>query len=244
MLTLADCLVPDWPAPPRVRALVTTRRGGCSLAPYDSLNLGVRVGDDPTHVARNRASLLAHLPGEPRWLTQVHGAEAVPADAAAEITHADASFTSSAGVVCTIQMADCLPVLFAADDASVVAAAHAGWRGLAAGVLDNTVSSLPVSPDRLVAWLGPAIGQAAFEVGNDVREAFLAGDVDAAEAFRPGRPGKWFADLYALARRRLARCGVTRVHGGGLCTFSDAARFFSHRRDGVSGRMAAMVWID
>lgn len=244
MLTLADCLVPDWPAPARVRALVTTRRGGCSLAPYDSLNLGVRVGDDPTRVARNRASLLALLPDVPRWLTQVHGAGVVPAEEATEATQADASYTRRPGVVCAIQMADCLPVLFAADDATVVAAAHAGWRGLAAGVLDNTVHNLPVAPDRLLAWLGPAIGPQAFEVGDEVREAFLDGDARAGDAFRAGRPGKWYADLYALARRRLARCGVTRIHGGGLCTHTDSTRFFSHRRDTVSGRMAALVWLE
>lgn len=243
MLTPDDCILPDWPAPPQVRTLVTTRRGGCSAGPYASLNLGTRVGDDPACVKKNREALSRLLPSPPRWLTQVHGAIVVDAARASESTQADAAMTHDTGVVCTIQMADCLPILFAADSGDIVAAAHAGWRGLAGGVVENTVAALSIDPGRILAWLGPAIGPDAFEVGDEVRDAFLSRHADAAAAFRAGRPGKWFADLYALARQRLQQCGITRVHGGGFCTHADSDRFFSHRRDGTSGRMAALIWI-
>lgn len=243
-LSPADCITPDWAAPRRVRALLTTRRGGVSEGPYASLNLGLRVGDDPARVAENRRRLAGLLPAPPRWLRQVHGNRVVEADGIDAPPEADSSFTRRPGVVCAVQMADCMPVLFTDRAAQVVAVAHAGWRGLAGGVLENTVAALGVPPDAVIAWLGPAIGPAAFEVGDEVREAFVLGRAAAESAFRPHGQGKWLADLYALARQRLAAVGVTDVGGGDFCTHTDTARFFSHRRDGVSGRMAALVWLE
>jgi YfiH family protein len=239
-----DWIVPDWPAPPGVRAFVTTRAGGVSPAPYDSLNLGRRTADADDNTARNRGILRAALPSDPVWLNQVHGAAVVEAGPAAQDASADASFTAHPGVVCAVMTADCMPVLFASRDGSRVAAAHAGWRGLAGGVLEATAAALAVPGPGLIAWLGPAIGPDHFEVGEDVWQAFCAGDAAAATAFRPypGRPGKWLCDLYALARRRLAALGIESF-GGGACTVADP-RFFSHRRDrGLTGRMAAVVWM-
>lgn len=239
-----DWILPDWPVPSHVRALVTTRNGGVSTGPYASLNLGFAVNDDPDAVAENRARVRAHLPSEPRWLKQVHGAGVVTAESVATLVEADASVTRSPGEVCVIQMADCMPVLLAARDGSVIGIAHAGWRGLAGGVVERTIEAMRTDPAKVVAWLGPAIGPDAFEVGDEVRAAFLASDPAAANAFRPLQPGKWLADLFSLARQRLARVGVTAVHGGGLCTVADPIRFFSHRRDRVTGRMGAFLWID
>ena len=245
-----ELIFPDWPAPPRVRAACTTRRGGVSRGAWAGLNLGRSGGDDGAAVSENRRRVAAalRLPGEPCWIRQVHGVHVacMPQDARQDEAglEADASCTTVPGVVCAVQAADCLPVLFCDEDATVVAAAHAGWRGLADGVLERTVAALPVAPARLLAWLGPAIGPEAFEVGEEVRAAFLAGDAAAAPAFRPGeRPGKHYADLWALARRRLQRAGVVRVSGGGLSTHADPARFYSYRRDGVTGRMAALIWL-
>jgi len=242
--TPLDWITPAWPTHPRVRALVTTRSGGVSAPPWSSLNLGSAVGDAPEAVAANRARLREHLPADPRWLQQVHGTHVVAAETVTEPVEADASFTRTAEVVCAIQMADCLPVLLAARDGSAVAAAHAGWRGLAGGVIERTVEAMAIEAAGLIAWLGPAIGPDAFEVGDEVRAAFLSDDPAASRAFRPLREGKWLADLFALARLRLARAGGHEVHGGGMCTYSDPARFFSHRRDRVSGRMAALVWLE
>lgn len=239
-----DWITPTWRTHPRVRALVSTRSGGVSAGPWSSLNLGVAVGDAPDAIAANRARLREHLPADPRWLTQVHGIRVVAADTVSAPVEADASFTRTAGVVCAIQMADCLPVLLAARDGSAVGAAHAGWRGLAGGVIERAVEAMAIECPGLIAWLGPAIGPDAFEVGDDVHAAFLADDPAASLAFRPLREGKWLADLFALARLRLARAGVHEVHGGGLCTYSDPLRFFSHRRDRVSGRMAALIWLE
>jgi polyphenol oxidase len=239
----ADWIEPDWPAPRRVRAVVTTRNGGVSRAPYASLNLGTRVGDDTEAVAENRARARAALPSEPKWLHQVHGVEVVQAEGAEVDACADAAFTRAPNVVCAVQIADCLPVLLCDREGTRVAAAHAGWRGLGAGVLERTVAALESAPDALLAWLGPAIGPRAFEVGADVFDTFVALDSEAATAFQPLRDGKWLADLYALARRRLARAGVSAVYGGGFCTVGDPARFFSHRRDRVSGRQAAFIWL-
>lgn len=234
---------PDWPAPANVRALMTTRAGGVSAAPWASLNLGDHVGDDPAHVAANRAHLRAALPADPAWLKQVHSARVV--EAGGGDIEADACFTRVPGRVCAVLTADCLPVLFCDRAGSVVAAAHAGWRGLAGGVLEAAVDAMAVPPDEILAWMGAAIGPHAFEVGDDVREAFLAQHADAARAFVPQRaPGKWLADIYALARIRLAHAGVLAVSGGGRCTFTEPAAFFSYRRDGVTGRMAALVWLD
>jgi YfiH family protein len=243
MVVRADWIEPDWPAPQRVKALVTTRNGGVSLGAYAGLNLGTRVGDDPQAVSENRARLRALLPSEPRWLQQVHGIDVVQADRAAAEPIADGAFTDVASVVCAVQIADCLPVLFCDRAGTRVASAHAGWRGLSAGVLERTVSSLGVPPNELMAWLGPAIGPQKFEVGADVFEKFTAGDPKTGAAFKLLRDGKWLADLFALARHRLSLSGVTAIFGGGLCTFSDPARFFSHRRDRVTGRQGAFIWI-
>jgi hypothetical protein len=240
-----DWVVPDWPAHPRVRAFVTTRAGGVSRPPFDSFNLGLRSGDEAAHVLRNRALLRERLPAEPCWLRQVHGSAVADAAGAAGEPAADAAFARSPATVCAVLVADCMPVLLADDEGSVVGVAHAGWRGLAGGVVEALAGAMGVAPRRLIAWLGPAIGPAAFEVGEDVLAAFTAADPGAQAAFQPypGRPGKWLADLGALARRRLAALGVASVHGGGMCTVSEA-RWFSHRRDrGASGRMAAFIWL-
>ncbi len=239
-----DWIVPDWPAPARVRALITTRNGGGSTGPYASMNLGLRVNDDPAAVGANRRRLRQFLPAEPKWLNQVHGTTVVTAESITDPVEADASVATSPGSVVAIMVADCLPVLFTDRGGNVVAAAHAGWRGLAAGVMENTVRALATPPKDVLAYLGPAIGPSAFEVGDEVRDAFVAVDPAAGRAFQAHRPGKWLADLFLLARQRLAGAGVSGVYGGGQCTFSDPMRFFSHRRDKVSGRMAALIWIE
>jgi polyphenol oxidase len=243
---------PDWPAPAGVRALSTLRSGGVSAPPYASLNLGGHVGDAPEAVAQNRRVLVAAagLPSEPAWLAQVHGVEVVDLDAVGHAgisgspPPADAAFTRRTGRVCAILTADCLPILLAADSGDVVAAAHAGWRGLAGGVIEATVRALGVAPARLMAWLGPAIGPRHFEVGSEVREALLQGDLGAEDALVPNARGRFMADLVALARRRLAALGVSRVYGGDHCTFGDSERYFSHRRDGVTGRQATLIWLE
>ncbi len=237
-------LLPEWPAPPAVRALVTTRAGGVSRGPYASLNLADHVGDTAAAVAENRRRLCARLPAEPLWLRQVHGSAVVDAAAAAPDAEADAALTRQPGTVCAVLTADCLPVLLCSRSGRTVCAAHAGWRGLAGGVLEAAVAALAESPEDLLAWLGPAIGPRAFEVGDEVRAAFLAAAPQAEAAFAPAAPGKWLADLYLLARQRLQAAGVVRIFGGGLCTFSDAARFYSYRRDGITGRMAALIWTE
>lgn len=256
------CVVPDWPLPPGVRALQTTRRGGVSGGPWAGFNLGDHVGDDPAAVAANRAALARCLPAMPVWLSQVHGTAVADLDALAggaapapgilagmatvatnrAAPTADAALTRRTGTVCAVMTADCLPVLLCAHDGSVVAAAHAGWRGLCAGVIETTLVAMRVPAADVTVWLGPAIGPQAFEVGGEVREAFLAHDAAAAVAFVPGTGGRWFADLYALARLRLRTAGINAVHGGGECTFSDAGCYFSYRRDGVCGRMASLIW--
>jgi polyphenol oxidase len=238
-------LEPEWPAPRSVRAAFTLRCGGVSGGPYASLNLGVHVGDVAAAVAENRRRLRAQLrlPAEPEWLEQVHGAGVLDLDAPEGPRVADAVVARRGGQVCAVQVADCLPVLFAAAGARAVAAAHAGWRGLAAGVLEATVARLGIEPRELLAWLGPAIGADHFEVGDEVRAAFLAHDAAAAAAFAPNDRGRWQCDLGTLARQRLAALGVGAVYGGGWCTFSDPARFFSYRRDGRCGRMTALIWL-
>ena len=237
-------ILPDWPVPARVKSLMTTRRGGISTAPWASLNLGDHVGDDPAHVLANRARLRQHLPADPGWLRQVHGNKVVE-DGGGE---ADAAFTRRAGTVCAVLVADCLPVLFCDRAGSVVAAAHAGWRGLAGGVLEATVAAMGTRPAELLAWMGPAIGPQAFEVGDEVRQAFVDHHPETAAAFAPqpsvaGAKPKWLADIYQLARVRLNRAGVTAIYGGGRCTYREAEEFFSYRRDGVTGRMAALIWL-
>jgi polyphenol oxidase len=243
-MTDPDWIVPDWPAPSNVRALITTRAGGTSRGPYASLNLGLRCGDEEAAVRENRARLQRVLPQAPKWLAQVHGTTVVEADVLDHVPAADASVARVPGTVCAVMIADCLPVLLCDGSGAAVAVAHAGWRGLAAGVIENTIAAMGVAPDKLVAYLGPGIGPRAFEVGTDVHNAFVARDAAAADAFLPARPGKWLADLFSLARRALARAGVNRVHGGGLCTYTDTARFFSYRRDRTTGRMAALIWRD
>ena len=238
-----DWIAPDWPALPRVRSLITTRNGGISAGAHASFNLGLRAGDDPLAVAANRALLREHLPQDPVWLKQVHGARVVRADDVVEPPDADAAYTRQPGTVCAVMIADCMPVLLCDARASVVGVAHAGWRGLSSGVIENTIAAMGVAAHDLLAFLGPAIGPAAFEVGSDVRDAFVDTDPGANEAFKPHREGRWLADLFLLARRRLARSGVQRMYGGGLCTVRDPARFYSYRRDKTTGRMAALIWL-
>ncbi|MCL2075162.1 MAG: peptidoglycan editing factor PgeF [Betaproteobacteria bacterium] len=240
-------LLPDWPAPASVKALQTTRNGGVSNAPYANFNLGLHTGDDPMSVQENRTRLVAHLPNEPVWLEQVHSAEAIviSGEHFSRPPRADAAICRVPGQVCTIMTADCLPVLFCDQAGSVVAAAHAGWRGLAAGVLENTLNAMRTDPANILVWLGPAIGANAFEVGDEVRTAFLAASPDAAGAFFPAATqGKYHADLYALARQRLNAVGATRIFGGEYCAFSEPERFFSYRRDGATGRMASLIWLE
>lgn len=239
-------ILPDWPAPEGVRAAVTTRDGGVSTGPYASLNLGTHVGDDAAAVAENRRRVRAQLRlvAAPAWLNQVHGTNVVEARADDQPPTADASIARAPGAVCAVLTADCLPVLFCDGCGTKVAAAHAGWRGLAGGVLEATVKALDADPASLLAWLGPAIEQEAFEVGDDVREQFVARDSANARAFAHNERGRWQADLYALARNELTRLGVSRIHGGGFGCYEDAERFFSYRRDGKTGRMATLVWLE
>ena len=236
-------IIPGWPAPAAVRACVTTREGGVSVAPYASLNLGNHVGDVSAHVVQNRARVRAALPAEPLWLRQTHGLQVADAVLAQVETEADASVAWQPNRVCAVMTADCLPVLFCDQAGTVVSAAHAGWRGLADGILEQTVAAMQVPAGQIMAWLGPAIGPDKFEVGEDVRAVFIADLYAASAAFQAGKPGKWLADIYQLARLRLTRLGVHQVYGGGLCTYTDAARFYSYRRDGVTGRMASLIWL-
>ena len=240
-----DWIEPDWPAPERVRAFVTTRTGGVSKGEYGTMNLGGSGGDDAANVARNREIVQAVLPGAPRWLRQVHGTDVADLDRApdAGILSADAAATGTAGRVCSVLTADCMPLLLCDRDGRRVAIAHAGWRGLAAGVVENAVAALGAEPAKILAWMGPAIGPRAFEVGAEVREAFLRASPAADAAFAPHVPGKYLADLYALARQRLAALGVGAVFGGGFCTYSERDRFFSYRREQRSGRMGAFIWL-
>jgi hypothetical protein len=245
---MSAALPADWPAPPGVVAFTTLRQGaGVSQAPFDAFNLGLRCDDDADVVAANRRQLMEmfSLPSAPQWLRQVHGtqvARLTRGERGADEPEADASTASTPGTVLAVLTADCLPVVFAAADGSEVAAAHAGWRGLAAGVLENTVAAMRTSGERILAWLGPAAGPQAYEIGEEVFAAFVSRDARAESAFLPTRPGHWRVDLYALARQRLRDAGVARVHGGSLCTISDAQRFYSHRRDRRTGRMATIVY--
>lgn len=235
--------MPDWPAPSTVRAVSTTRRGGVSATPYASFNLGDHVGDDPGAVAENRTRLMQtlSLSAAPGWLRQVHGTRVV--DAAQGACEADAARTGQAGVVCAVLTADCLPLLLCNSAGTQVAAVHAGWRGLAAGVIETALDGMGEGKE-IMAWLGPAIGPAAFEVGDEVRAAFMAQDASTQAAFRPSPAGRWLADIYQLARWRLTAGGVTRIYGGHWCTYSETERFYSYRRDGICGRMATMIWLD
>ncbi len=237
-------LIPDWPLPSQVRAIQTTRAGGFSSGPWASLNLALHTGDDPAIVHSNRVHLARELalPRVPAWPRQVHGAGVVSAARLSGDTEADAVVARAVGQVCSVQTADCLPVLFASADGQEIGAAHAGWRGLAGGILEATLQAMEYPPDAITAWLGPAIGPEAFEVGPEVRAAFLDRDPAAATAFRPGLGDRWLADVYQLARQRLERAGVREIHGGGRCTHRESDTFFSYRRDGVCGRMATLIW--
>jgi YfiH family protein len=241
-----DYIIPDWPAPPQVGALSTTRNGGVSQGPWQSLNLGTNSGDDPPDVARNREGLNEVLPAPPRWLQQVHGHTVVPHDGQASLAAgsvpADAQWSNTRGAVCAVLTADCLPVLFCDRRGTEVAAAHAGWRGLAAGVLENTVAAMSSPASELLAWMGPAIGPAVYQVGAEVKDAFRQQQAEGAAAF-VADGDRWLFDLYAMARHRLLHAGVGHVSGGGFCTFSEPQRFFSYRRDKVTGRMASLVWL-
>ncbi|HHQ4756953.1 TPA: peptidoglycan editing factor PgeF [Aeromonas hydrophila] len=238
---------PDWPAPAKVCALSTTRDGGISEGVFAGLNLGAHVGDEPARVEANRTRLqqAAGIPGTLNWLNQVHGTAVYPVgrdyDCAPD---ADAACAREVGQACIVMTADCLPVLFCNRAGTVVAAAHAGWRGLQGGVLEASIAAMGCEPGEILAWLGPAIGPTAFEVGGEVREAFMAEQAEAMAAFVPSpNEGKWLADIYQLARQRLARAGVTAVYGGEYCTYSDSEQFYSYRRNGQTGRMASIIWL-
>ena len=246
-----DWIIPDWPAPVHVKSLFTTRSGGVSGGKngiYASLNLGMHVHDDPIAVERNRTLLCTYLPAEPKWLQQVHGIEPVCIEhATAAIPQGDAALSRQPGTVCAIMVADCLPVFLCDRAGTVVAIAHAGWRGLVGGIIEQTIAAMQVDRSSLLAWLGPAIGPNHFEVGVDVFEAFMQHDAIAAKAFvaiRNKPEKKWLADIFLLARQRLEASGVSAIYGSGICTYSDAQRFFSYRRDGETGRMAALIWLE
>ena len=235
---------PDWPAPDNVQAVFTTREGGFSSGVYLGLNLGAHVGDDPLLVSKNRQQLQQQLglQSQPVWLTQVHSTEILQAENTfTEPPVADAAITTKVGLPLTVMTADCLPVLFCDKDGTVVATAHAGWRGLCAGILEKTISAMQSAPDNILAWIGPAIGPSAFEVGDEVKAAFIAQDPEAVHAFT-AHNGKWLADLFLLARQRLNAAGVSAIYGGNQCTFSDAEHFYSYRRDGQIGRMVGLIW--
>ena len=243
MLNKSDLIFPDWPAPANVKSLQTTRRGGFGVVPYNSLNLGSHVQDNPLTVAQNRQLLSRYLPSEPVWLNQVHGVEVVDAAQCECIPDADASFSHQNQVVCVTMTADCLPILLCDRKGTVVAAVHAGWRSLCDGVIEAAVKKMQAPPADLMAWLGPAIGPDAFEVGAEVRAAFIAKDAQSELAFTP-RSDKWMGNLYLIAKQRLANLGVNAVYGGEECTYSQPEKYFSFRRDAVTGRMATLIWLD
>ncbi len=242
-LSRDEFITPDWPAPANVKAIQTTRRGGYSVAPYEGLNLGSHVQDDDLAVAKNRQLLSDYLPSEPVWLNQVHGIEAIDAAKSLRAQDADASFSKNKNVVCVTMTADCLPVLLCNKQGTAVASIHAGWRSLCDGVIESTIEAMAVEPEDLMAWLGPAIGPHAFEVGSEVREAFIAKDAQAERAFKPAGD-KWLGNLYLIAKQRLNKLGVIEIYGGGECTYSKPSQYFSYRRDGVTGRMATMIWFE
>jgi YfiH family protein len=243
MLSKTDFIVPDWPAPANVKAIQTTRNGGFSVAPYHSLNLAEHVQDDALSVTKNRQLLSQYVPSEPVWLNQVHGIEVIDAATSLCLQDADASFSKNENVVCVTMTADCLPVLLCSQKGTAVAAIHAGWRSLCDGVIEATIKSLGVQSSDLMAWLGPAIGPDAFEVGHEVRLAFMAKDGQAEQAFSPVGD-KWHGDLYLIARQRLNNQGITKIYGGGECTYLKSDQYFSFRRDGITGRMATMIWFE
>lgn len=237
----------DWPSPAGIYAGTSWRRGGVSQGPYASLNLALHVGDDANAVVENRHRL--GLPSEPFWLNQVHGQTVVDAGRISKqdphrVIEADAAYTDRVGVICAVLTADCLPVLLCDRQGTRVAAVHAGWRGLAAGIVERTLDALQLPSEHLLAWLGPAIGPNAYEVGEEVRDAFVRENPEAVTAFRPSRPQHWWMDIYQLARQRLLNRGVSAISGGNHCTWQEAENFYSYRRDGVTGRMASVIWIE
>ena len=246
MLDKLNLIIPNWPAPANVKALQTTRVGGISLAPYNSLNLGSHVKDDPLHVAHNRQLLSEFLPSEPVWLNQVHGINVVDAAQTNCVPDADASFSTRKNVVCVTMTADCLPILICDTAGTLVTSIHAGWRGLCDGIIEATIAKLPAKPANLMAWLGPAIGSNAFEVGAEVRTQFIAQDGQSETAFKP-HGGKYLCNIYQIAAQRLNNCGLNQIYGGGIdtdfCTFTQNDQFYSYRRDGVTGRMATLIWL-
>jgi len=240
----ADWIVPDWPAPARVQALSTLRSGGFSQPPWDSFNLGDHVEDNPDLVARNRARLVAdaHLPAEPLWMEQIHGCEVLTDGDHG--SRGDARFSSQPKEICVVMTADCLPVLLCDMQGTAVAAVHAGWRGLAGGVLEQALRCFDQPASAIMVWLGPAIGPSVFEVGDEVRGLFMQQQTRSESAFQPHAQGKWLVDIYELARQHLYVQGVEQVYGGGFCTYTDSERFFSYRRDGRTGRMASLIWLE
>lgn len=244
-MAASDLIIPNWPAPNNIKAISTTRYGGYSMPPYDNMNLGSHVGDDMLLVEQNRQqlTLLAHLPESPRWLEQVHGTHIINSnDWQAEIK-ADAIFSQHAHHVCPIMTADCLPLLLCNQQGDTVAAIHVGWRGLAAGIIEKTLDLFSCNHSDILAWLGPAIGPTQFEVGQEVYDQFVSPDPDASDAFIKTDDQHYHADIFLLARQRLQGNNVSKIFGGDFCTVSDDKRFFSYRRDGVTGRMASMIWI-
>ncbi len=246
-----DWIIPDWPAPNNVKALFTTRNGGVSrgvAGRYASFNLGMHVNDDQSDVTCNRALLRRHLPSEPKWLQQVHGTLPIWIDSETEaVPQGDAALCGTRGLVCAVMVADCLPVFLCDTAGTMVGVLHAGWRGLAEGIIARSIAAMPVDPSNLMAWLGPAIGPHHFEVGRDVYETFVEQHASAAQAFMSkdnDYEDKWLADIFLLARQLLESSGIDQIYGGGVCTFSDSTRFFSHRRDGETGRMAALIWFE
>ena len=239
-----DTIQPDWDAPGNVVACTTTRRGGYSRGDWSALNLASHVGDDTDAVSRNRSMLRATLclPSEPVWLEQVHGCDVIRAEDAESSPVCDASVTAETGVVCAALTADCLPLLLCSEEGDQVAAVHAGWRGLAAGVIEQAVKQMTCPSGKILAWMGPAIGPDAFEVGSEVREEFTGYDQQASMAFRE-HGDRWLCDIYCLARQRLENLGVRQISGGNYCTYHDVERFYSYRRDGVTGRMASLIYI-
>jgi YfiH family protein len=239
-------IIPNWPLPTNVKALQTTRIGGVSHAPYASLNLGAHVNDDEIAVSKNRLLLAPYLPSEPVWVNQVHGVEVIDAAQSTCLQNADASFTTKPNIVCVTMTADCLPVLLCDKAGTVVAAVHAGWRGLCDGAIEAAVNKLPVDINDILVWLGPAIGPSAFEVGDDVRQQFIQHESLAEQAFKP-YGDKWLCNMYLIAKQRLNKLGITQIYGGGInedfCTYTDETRFFSFRRDNVTGRMASLIWL-
>jgi purine-nucleoside/S-methyl-5'-thioadenosine phosphorylase / adenosine deaminase len=243
----ADWIIPDWPAPTKVRAVSTTRNGGISSGVYSSLNLGAHVGDAAESVEQNRRRLCAglELPAPPRWLEQTHGTRVADLNAGdpRKLLRADAAIARCANQICVVMTADCLPVLFCESSGQIVAATHAGWRGLAGGVLEATVAAMGAPAEDILAWLGPAIGPSVYEVGEEVRFALMQDQPQAEQAFETTSRGKWLCDLYLLASQRLRYAGVRHIYGGGFCTFTERERFFSYRRDGECGRMATLIWL-